>query len=44
MALDFVFAYPALLFDAFGLSLCAMFGQQVIYYIIKVRFVLSLLY
>jgi len=35
MALDFVFAYPALLFDAFGLSLCAMFGQQVIYYIIK---------
>eukprot|EP01108_Squamamoeba_japonica_P005967 TRINITY_DN4806_c0_g1_i1.p1 TRINITY_DN4806_c0_g1~~TRINITY_DN4806_c0_g1_i1.p1 ORF type:complete len:374 (+),score=87.50 TRINITY_DN4806_c0_g1_i1:43-1122(+) len=35
VALDFVTTYPALLFDAFGLSLCAMFGQQIIYYIIK---------
>jgi len=32
---SFMFKYPALFFDAFVLSLCAMFGQQVIYYIIK---------
>jgi adenosine 3'-phospho 5'-phosphosulfate transporter B2 len=34
-AIDFVFKYPPLFFDALVLSLCAMFGQQIIYYIIK---------
>mmetsp|Transcript_17599 Transcript_17599/g.43248 ORF Transcript_17599/g.43248 Transcript_17599/m.43248 type:complete len:348 (-) Transcript_17599:164-1207(-) len=34
-AVDFVTAYPALLGDAFFLSMCAMLGQQVIYRIIS---------
>mmetsp|Transcript_19948 Transcript_19948/g.34174 ORF Transcript_19948/g.34174 Transcript_19948/m.34174 type:complete len:356 (+) Transcript_19948:42-1109(+) len=34
-SIEFCFDYPAFFFDALGLSLCAMFGQQIIYYIIK---------
>ena len=34
-AVQFSIDYPAFLFDAFALSMCAMLGQQIIYYIIK---------
>lgn len=34
-SLQFVADYPQLFWDALVLSLCAMFGQQIIYYIIK---------
>jgi len=34
-SIEFCFAHPSLFFMATGLSLCAMFGQLVIYYTIK---------